>query len=130
MQNRQPETKIFTRISLNSAIANSICSYNHLSVQQLEDTNENLKVVYDEEIGVYFKQLLTHGAVVNLSKLDEMENEYKKMLSCEFATFGGHEQYFYPDYYGYQKDHGKKLLKACEIMNKNGYAFLFAEDLV
>ena len=59
-----------------------------------------------------------------------MEEEYKKMLSCDFATFGGHEQYFYPDYFAYQKDHGEKLLKACEIMNKNGYEFIFAQDLI
>ena len=130
MQNRQPETKIFTRISLNSAISNSICSYNHLTSKQLEETNCNLNTVYDKEVGVYFKQLLTHGVVVNLSDIEEMEEEYKKMLLCEFATFGGHEQYFYPDYYGYQKDHGDKLLKACKIMKDNGFEFIFAEDLV
>lgn len=130
LQNRQPETKIFTRISLNSAISNSICGYNHLTAKQLEETNLNFKAVYDKETGVYFKQLLTHGVVVNLSTLKDMEEEYQKMLQCDFATFGGHEQYFYPYYYGYQKDHGEKLLKACEIMNKNGFEFIFAEDLV
>ena len=130
MQNRQPETKIFTRITLDSAISTSICAYNHLTQKQLDDTNENLCTIYDEEVGVYFKQLLTHGTVVNLSKIDDMEDEYKKMLSCEFATFGGHEQYFYPEFYGYQSDHGDKLLKACKIMDDNGFKFIFAEDLV
>ncbi|MBQ4160321.1 MAG: hypothetical protein IJD83_05265 [Clostridia bacterium] len=130
LQNRQPETKIFTRISLNSAISSSVCAYNHLTAKQLADTNETLTAIFNEEIGVYFKQLLTHGAVVNLSKLDAMEEEYKKMLNCEFASFGGHEQYFYPDYYGYQKNHGEKLMKACEIMHKNGFEFILAEDLV
>ncbi len=130
MQNRQPETKIFTRISLNKAISNSICAYNHLSAKQLADTNETLAAIYNEELGVYFKQLLTHGTVVNLSKLEEMEAEFEKLLPCTFASFGGHEQYFYPDYYGYQKDHGEKLLKACEILNRNGFEFILAQDLV
>ncbi len=130
LQNKQPETKLFTRIGLNSAISNSICGYNHLTAKQLEETNCNFKAIYDKEIGVYFKQLLTHGVVVNLSTLENMEDEYRKMLQCDFATFGGHEQYFYPDYYGYQKDHGEKLLKACEIMRKNGFEFIFAEELV
>jgi len=130
LQNKQPETKIFTRISLDSAISNSICGYNHLTAKQLEETNYNLKAIYDKEIGAYFKQLLTHGVVVNLSTLENMEDEYRKMLQCDFATFGGHEQYFYPDYYEYQKDHGEKLLKACEIMKENGFEFIFAEELV
>lgn len=130
LHHRQPETKIFTRPGLNKAIANSVCSYNHLTAKQLEETNCNIKAIYDDRIGVYFKQLLTHGAVVNLSKLEEMEEEYKPMLSCDFATFGGHEQYFYPDYFAYQNDHGEKLLKACEIMTKNGFEFIFAQDLI
>ena len=130
LHNRQPETKIFTRISLNKAISNSLCSYNHLTSKQLEETNRNFKVIYDDTLGVYFKQLLTHGIVINLSKLEDMEEEYKKMLSDDFASFGGHEQYFYTDYFAYQKDHGEKLLKACEIMNKNGYEFTFAHDLI
>ena len=130
MQNRQPETKIFTRISLNKAISNSICAYNHLSAKQLADTNETLAAIYNEELGVYFKQLLTHGTVVNLSKLEEKKAEFEKLLPCTFASFGGHEQYFYPDYYGYQKDHGEKLLKACEILNRNGFEFILAQDLV
>ena len=129
MQNRQPETKIFTRISLDNAISNSICAYNHLSLKQLNETNENVNVIYDKATGVCFKQLLTHGVVINLSDADKMEEEYKKMLSCEFATFGGHEQYFYPDYYGYQENHGEKLLKACKIMKENGFEFIFADDL-
>ena len=130
LQNRQPETKIFTRISLNKAISSSICAYNHLTQEQLEETNCTLKTVKDPEIGFHFKQLQTHGNVVNLSKLDEMEKEYEKILECEFVGLCGHEQYFYPDYYGYQKDHGEKLLKACEIMYKNGFEFIFADQLV
>ncbi len=130
LQNRQPETKIFTRVSLNKDISNSICSYNHLTTKQLEETNCNLKTVYDVELNVHFKRLLTHGVVINLSNISDMENEYEKMLNCEFATIGGHEQYFYRNYYGYQENHGEKLLKACEILSDNGFEFIFAEDLV
>ena len=72
----------------------------------------------------------SHGVVVNLSKLEDMDQEFQSMTDCEYAGFGGHEQYFYPDYYGYQPDHGEKLLKACKIMAENGFQFIFAEDLV
>ena len=130
LQNRQPETKLFTRKSLDAAIASSLCGYNHLTQEQVDDTMCNLKTVLDEQIGVYFKQLMSHGVVVNLSKLEDMDEEFQSMIGCEFAGFGGHEQYFYPDYYGYQPDHGEKLMKACKIMAENGYQFIFAEDLV
>ena len=60
----------------------------------------------------------------------ELEKEYEKLIPCQFASFGGHEQYFYPDYFAYQENHGKKLLKACEIMNKAGFEFKFADDIV
>ncbi|MBO4950894.1 MAG: hypothetical protein J6E38_07765 [Clostridia bacterium] len=130
LHNRQPETKLFTRISLDKAISTSVCAYNHLTQKQLDETNLNFKAVYDEEIGVYFKQLLTHGTVINLSKLEDMEEEYKKLLPCEFASFGGHEQYFYPDYFAYQPDHGEKLLKACQIMSDAGFEFAFADDIL
>lgn len=130
LHNRQPETKLFTRITLDKAISTSVCAYNHLTQKQLDETNLNFKAVYDEEIGVYFKQLLTHGTVINLSKLEDMEEEYKKLLPCQFASFGGHEQYFYPDYFAYQPDHGKKLLKACEIMSDAGFEFAFADDIL
>ena len=130
LHNRQPETKLFTRITLDKAISTSVCAYNHLTQKQLDETNLNFKAVYDEETKVYFKQLLTHGTVINLSKLEDMEEEYKKLLPCQFASFGGHEQYFYPDYFAYQQDHGEKLLKACEIMTNAGFEFAFADDLL
>ena len=129
-QNRQPETKIFTRVSLDKAISNSVCAYNHLTKQQLEETNTNFKAIYDNEVKVHFKQLLTHGTVINLSTLSEMESEYEKLLSCQFASVCGHEQYFYPDYYAYQPDHGEKLLKSCEIMKNAGFEYIFADELI
>ncbi|MBE6551917.1 MAG: hypothetical protein E7665_07265 [Ruminococcaceae bacterium] len=129
MHNRQPETRLYTRTGLNKAIARSLCAYNHISPKELEETAYNLKTVYNEELKVHFKCLLTYGNVVNLSTLEEMEKEYEPTVKHEFAGIGGHEQYFYPDYYAYQKDHGEKLLKACEIMYKNGYEFIFAQDI-
>ena len=130
LQNRQPETKIFTRKSLNPIITNSICGYNHLTPEQGEETLFNDKFIFDEYTGVYFKQLLTHGTLINLSTMEGMEEEYKELIECDFASFGGHEQYFYPDYYGYQPDHGEKLLKSCEILTKNGFEFVFADEML
>jgi hypothetical protein len=130
LHNRQPETKLFTRITLDKAISTSVCAYNHISKKQLDETNLNFTAVYDEELKVHFKQLLTHGTVINLSTLSEMESEYEKLLSCQFASVCGHEQYFYPDYYAYQPDHGEKLLKSCEIMKNAGFEYIFADELI
>ena len=130
LHNRQPETKLFTRITLDKAISTSVCAYNHLTQRQLDETNLNFDAVYDKELKVYFKQLLTHGTVVNLSKYEDMDEEYKKLYPCDFASFGGHEQYFYPDYFNYQPDHGEKLLKGVRLMYEHGFEFVFADDLL
>ncbi len=130
LHNRQPETKLFTRITLDKAISTSVCAYNHLTQKQLDETNLNFKAVYDKELKVYFKQLLTHGTCINLSKYEEMDEEYEKLYPCDFASFGGHEQYFYTDYFAYQPNHGEKLLKGIRLMHEHGFEFMFADNIL
>lgn len=128
LQNRQPETGIFTRVSLNTAITASICSYNHLTDELVEATIHTTKSHHDEETGMNFKRFC-NGPCLNLSSLDTLEEEFAPLLGYEYIGYATHEQYFYPDYYAYQTDYSQKILKAAEILSKNGYEHIFAEEL-
>ncbi len=130
LNNRQPETKIFTRISRDAAISNSLCGFNHITTEQLEETRCNLGAVWNDEVKVWFKQLLSHGRMLNLSRMEDIDEEYGEMIGDEFISFASHEQYFYPDYLAYQPDLGEKLLKVCKMFADNGYEFLFPTDMI
>ena len=41
-----------------------------------------------------------------------------------------HEQYFYPDYFGYQPEYERKILKMCEIMTNAGYTFINGDEIL
>ena len=51
-------------------------------------------------------------------------------MNDEYVSIGNHEQYFYEDYFAYQPEYSDKLLKAAEILCRNGYEFIFAQDIV
>ena len=70
-----------------------------------------------------------NGPCLNLSSLDTLEEEFAPLLGYEYIGYATHEQYFYPDYYAYQTDYSQKILKAAEILSKNGYEHIFAEEL-
>ena len=70
------------------------------------------------------------GIVLNLTPIEEIEESLDKLIGNENITVATHEQYFYPDYYAYQKDYAEKTYKMSEILHKNGYEFCFVEDLV
>lgn len=127
LNNRQPEAKVFTRNSRDTAIANSICAYNHLTTEQVEKS-KGLKTIYDEETGMHFKEFALFA--LNLIPYDEIESDFAPHMNEEFFGFGTHEQYFYPDYLAYQPHYGPSILKACEIVAKNGFEFLFIDELV
>ena len=130
LHNRQPETKLFTRISKDTAISSSLCGYNHLTTKELEETQNNEKAIYKADTDCYYKQIMTHGVIINLSKLEEMEEEYKIMFDSTFVGTATHEQYFYPDYFAYQPDMAEKLFKNFEILAREGYTPIFAEELI
>lgn len=129
LNNRQPETKVFTRRSRDVAISRSVCGYNHFTEEQNEATALTLDYIYDEKTGMKFKKYCS-ATCLNLVPLDEIEEEFAKSIGGEFLGVCDHEQYFYPDYFAYQPDYDKKIYKMCEIMNANGYEFIYAEDLI
>lgn len=128
LQNRKPETELYTRISLDTAISDSLCGYNHLPDEEIKNRYTQ-KSYFDKKTGMYLKDLET-GPILNLSKLDELEDELRPDLDYEFMAYATHEQYFYPDYYAYQSDYAEKIYRAAEILTKNGFSYIFAEDLV
>ncbi len=128
LQNRKPETSVYRRDTKDTAIANSICGYNHITDEEFKETEGNFKTIYDEETGIHFK-VLGH-IILNLWELDKIEEGFAPLVDFECMAFGIHEQYFYPDYYAYQPDYGEKILKASSIAAENGYSFIFAEDII
>ena len=129
LQNRKPETMLFTRKSKNKAISRSICAYNHITQEQHDSIYGTLKSIKDEATGMYFKNL-GGGPTVNLNSLEDFQPAYDKLDGNEFIGTGTHEQYFYEDYYAYQPDTEAKVLKMAEILHSKGYEYIVADDLI
>ena len=129
LQNRKPETALYTRPGRNTAIAASICGYNHIETPAPME-NTTFATHFDAEIGLHFKSFGGTGACLNLIKEEELEACYRPLKDYEFVGYAVHEQYFYPDYYAYQADYANKLLGAARILQENGYTYFFIEELV
>ena len=127
LQNRKPETSLFTRISLDNAIATSICGYNHITAEEAEPIFTKLQAHLDKDTGLYFKQF-RNGPVLNLSQMDTLAEEFEPLLGEEYIGYATHEQYFYPHYYSYQPDYMEKVLLAAEIVSQSGYEFMFFKN--
>ena len=127
LNNRQPETRVFTRESRDVAILRSVCAYNHFTKEQNTVLN-TLDTILDEKTGMRFKP---YGLTcINLLGYDELEEEFGRFLGNEYIGICDHEQYFYEDYFAYQPDYAEKIYKMSEILTENGFEFIFAEDLI
>lgn len=127
LNNRQPEARVFTRGGRDVAISRSVCAYNHFTPE--EDAKVcGLSTLLDEKTGMRFKRYCS--ACINLTPYDEIEDEFSKLVDSEYIGICDHEQYFYEDYFAYQPDYADKIYKMCEILTKNGFEFIFAENLI
>ncbi len=129
LQNRKPETSLFTRVSLDDAITTSICGYNHISKEEAEPILMKLQAHLDKETGLYFKQF-RNGPVLNLSQKETLAEEFEPLLGAEYIGYATHVQYFYSDYYAYQPDYAEKIFIAAELLHSNGYTHMVAEDFI
>ncbi len=129
LQNKKPETGTFIRKTRDLSILNSVCSYNHLTDDKLESTLTTLEYYKDEKTGICIKTFLT-TVLHNASTLEGISQEMEGYTDREFIGWCTHEQYFYPEYYAYQKDYKEKLFLACEVLFKYGYEFIFVDDLI
>ncbi len=127
--NRQPETMLYRRGTLNKAIDSSICGYNHLTGDMEDLIKNTLAYVTDEAIGMHYKRLCD-GPTLNLSSMEGMEEEFAKYLGNEYIGYASHEQYSFPDYFAYQPEHNEKILEAARILSQAGYTYFFVDELV
>ena len=128
--NRKPETAFFWRDSRDAAIMSSICSYNHISTQQAEQTVNTYKFLLVPDTGMAFKHLFGDAPVLNLVDVPTLRSDTAKLLGKEYLVFSDHEQYFFKDYLAYQPDYMEKVMVMSEMMAANGYGFIFIEDLI
>lgn len=128
LNNRQPETRVFSRGGRDIAIANSICGYNHYTAAVDEMSNGNDKIMWDSEMGVFFKRYCS--TCLNTTPYEELEEECKPLADYDYIGICNHEQYFYADYFAYQPDQPDKLFKLCEILTGYGFRFICGEELL
>ena len=129
LHNKQPETRFWHKGTRDVAIDHSICGYNHMDMKKEESGYNDTRVFLDKVTGMYYKNL-SNGPTLNLYDLSELEDVYAPLVNDEYVSTGGHEQYFYEDYFNYQPEYAAKFLKAAEILARNGYEFIFPEELV
>lgn len=127
--NRKEETAIFIRETNDTAIARSLCGYNHIGEDDWERTRYNLDSIYDRETGLKFKDLGSDKfGCLNLIDKAEVMELYPKVNDM-FFVYGTHEQYFYPEYFAYQEQYPEKVLLAAKYLSENGYEFIFSQDI-
>lgn len=129
LQNKKPETGTFTRKTKDLSILNSICGYNHLTDDKLENTLYTHDYYEDKDMNLNIKTFLT-GPLHNVSTLDGIREEMLSHTKHDFIGWATHEQYFYPEYYAYQPEYAEKLEIACQVLAEKGFRFIFIEDLL
>jgi len=130
LNNRQPETRVYSRGGPNVAIDHSVCAYNHLSPEQFEKTRGTTDSIFDEETCMYFKKFHLPDLTLNLIPGNEIETVLTPFIGNEYIGICDHEQYFYKDYLAYQPDYAEKINKMGAFLQKNGYEFIFVEELL
>lgn len=129
LNNRQPETKVYSRGGPDAAINRSVCAYNHLSPEQLSRTRGKLAGIFDEKTGMSFKKFHLPDLTLNLIPGNHIEKVLEPFVGNEYIGICDHEQYFYKDYFAYQPDYADKVYEMGEFLHRNGYEFIFAEEL-
>jgi hypothetical protein len=130
LHHRQPETRVYSRGGPNVAINRSICAYNHFSSEQLAQTVGTCKTVYDAATGMRFKKFHLPELTLNLIPCENVEPVLTPFIGREYVGVCTHEQYFYEDYFAYQPDYAEKIYRMGELLHKNGYEFIFIDELI
>ena len=129
LQNRKPEAKLFTRITKDVAITNSICGYNHFSEPALFDNDKVIGYVVDEKTGLKFKKLDDNFDLNNYN-VEELREELNRRCNDELICIGNHEQYFFEDYMAYESDYADRIYEMAKILIEDeGRECIFIEDL-
>ena len=131
LQNRQPESKIFTRKNSDPRLLASICGYNHLSDEEYNSTYKKNCSVPDKELNLRHRQLCTDGICLNLISPEEIAKRINKLADegAEYIGTATHEQYYYPDYFAYQPDTHEKFEALAKTLFERGYKFITYREL-
>lgn len=130
LNNRQPETRVYSRGGRDLTINHSVCAYNHLVPEQFEKTRGKIDSIFDEKTGMHFKRFHLSDLTLNLIPCNEIETVLSSFIGNDYIGICDHEQYFYEDYFLYQPDYADRIYKMGEFLQKNGYEFIFAEELL
>ena len=129
LNNRQPETMLFTRQGKAKNIAASICSYNHISEEEDQAiTGKNISV-FDKETGIGYKKM-GGGPCLNLCDQNEIVERLTEFNASnrEFIGTCLHEQYFYPDYFAYIPDIAERVYLLGKTLTEFGYRWITADE--
>ena len=128
MQNRQPETMLFTRDINDEKIACSLCAHNHIDQSQYDEIKTKNASILDKETGLMFKEM-GYGPCLNLYDQEGIKKRLAELNGCEFIGTGVHEQYFYSDYYNHIPDYDERYYLLGKILKEYGYRFITADEM-
>ena len=130
MNNRKPETALYTRISNNVAISASLAGYNHITTEQFASIAKYARYLHDPDTGMNFTNSCTPPmSVLNLLPLKGLPRDLEATEGCEFVGYGNHEQYFFKDYFLHQPDYMQREALVAKTLKERGYRFIFMEEL-
>ena len=128
LQNRKPETKLYTRAGKNTAISSSICAYNHVDSETFKKLRRSGKAILDKETGIGFCSM-GGCACLNLETLEGLPDTFEMLIGEDYLGIFNHEEYFYPFYYAYQPDYAEKFYLAAHLVKEAGYEFKNADEI-
>lgn len=127
LHNKKQESGIYRKNTHDLAIANALCSYNHINEKDYMEINGKFKTIKDKELNIHY--MPTTSIILNLMSKEILADEILKYAHQEFVNVGNHEQYFYPDYYAYQPDYAEKIFTMGKMLQDAGFEFIFPEEL-
>ncbi len=130
LQNKKPETMLFTRKTKDTAISSSICAYNHVTEDKYAPIRLKNKSILDEETGLRFKGF-SGGPCLNLYSVEEVKSRMKELIDegHDYIGVATHEQYYYKDYLAYQPDYAEKIYIFSRMLKEAGYRFITADEM-
>ena len=108
--------------------APSFCNYNHLENSLADKYMGKIKMYQDADTGMYFNRFA--GITMNAVRLCDFPSSLEELSKYEYVGLLIHEQYFYEDYFAYEKDFAKKIDYAFDFLLKKGFTHLSMQDLL
>lgn len=127
LHNKKEESGIYRKNTRDVAIADALCSYNHIDEKDYMEISGKFKTIKDKEINIHY--MPTTSIILNLMSKENLADEISKCIHQEFINVGNHEQYFYPDYYAYQPDYAEKIFIMGKMLSEASFEFVFPEEL-